>query len=90
MTPRWNVRAETNLWPLVFRGQAGPLDIWEDTFDPFAPFLAGCWAGGRTKSWWCRDAEKVIMEAKRADIHLTLHDQCRVHQICAGTAGREL
>jgi hypothetical protein len=90
MTPRWNVRAETNLWPLVFRGQAGPLDIWEDTFDLFAPFLAVYEAGGRTESWWCRDTERVIMGAKRADIHLTLHDQCRIHQICAGTAGREL
>lgn len=90
MTPRWNVRAETNVEPLIFRGRAGPLDIWEDTFDLFAPFLAVYEVGGRTESWWCRDTEHVIMKAERADIHLTLHDQCRVHQICAGTAGREL
>ena len=90
MTPRWNVRAETHVEPLIFRGRAGPLDIWEDTFGPSTPFLAVCRAGGRTKIWWCRDTEHVIMKAERADIHLTLHDQCRVHQICAGTAGREL
>ena len=81
MTPRWKAvfDNEAQAKHSVFRGQAGPLDIWEDTFDAFTPY-AVFWDGwGGT---WCSDAERVIMRAKAAGVHLTLHDECMVYQIC--------
>ena len=91
MTPRWEARFdnEAQAKHSVFRGQAGPLDIWEDTFDAFTPYYV-IWGSGDAVSnvvtrWWCSDAERIIMKAKLAGVHLTLHDECRVYQICAET-----
>ena len=80
MTPRWKalLADEAHAKHCVFRGQAGPLDIWEDTFDVFTPYCV-FWDGYSAR---CSDAEWVIRRAKAAGIHLTLHDECRVHQIC--------
>ena len=81
MTPRWRppftnaAQAEHT----VFRGRAGPLDIWEDTFDAFTPYYV-VWGDGDTA--WCADAERIITMAKRAYVHLTLLDECKIHQIC--------
>lgn len=81
MTPRWEARFdnEAQAKHSVFRGRAGPLDIWEDTFDAFTPY-AVLWGDGYPS--WCIDAERIIMKAKAGGIHLTLHDECRVYQIC--------
>ena len=81
MTPRWRplfadaAQAEHT----VFRGRAGPLDIWEDTFDAFIPYYIVCDGG---YSAWCQNAEQIIIRAKQANIHLTLLDECRIHQMC--------
>ena len=81
MTPRWEVGFvgdET----VLFRGRAGPLDIWEDPFDMRYWYYA-LWGDphkyGRGHG---SNAEQIISAAKREGIHLTLLDECRVHQIC--------
>ena len=81
MTPRWRALLSdaAQAKHTVFRGRAGPLDIWEDTFDAFTPYYA-IWGDG--DSAWCQNAEWIIIKAKRANIHLTLLDECKVHQIC--------
>jgi hypothetical protein len=85
MTPRYRplFANEAQAEHSVFRGQAGPLDIWEDTFDAFLPCYV-IWGDG--DSAWYSDAKQVIMGAKAAGVHLTLHDECRVYQICNKSA----
>lgn len=80
MTPRWEVG--NGAFSRLFRGRAGPLDIWEDTFDMRYWYYALWGDPHKYGRWQGSNAEQIISAAKREGIHLTLLDECRVHQIC--------
>ena len=77
--PRWSIDRWANTAPLRFLGRAGPIDIWLDTFDGMIPFLMIY----SRASEWSSDAEHVIERAQAQRVHLTLHDKCRIHALCA-------
>lgn len=78
--PRWN--ASTAFAKLHFIGRVGPLDLWLDADDPSIPFLI---VYGPTHSQinWASDQERIIQRCQRERLHLTLHDECIIHQLCA-------
>jgi hypothetical protein len=86
--PRWKPSLhEVQADRIQFIGRAGPIDLWMDPDDPFAAYLA--MMGKETKlvrapiGIWCRCAERIVMRAKEHSVHLTLHDECIIHQLCA-------
>ena len=86
--PRWKPSLhEVQADRIQFIGRAGPIDLWVDPEDPFTPYLA--MLGKETKltrgpvGIWCTTAERVVMRAKEHPVHLTLHDECRIYQLCA-------
>jgi len=67
-------------YKMRFLGRAGPLDIWRDLDDYKTPFLTMVADGdGR----WGASLERIIEQSKDRGIHLTLHDECIIHQLCA-------
>ena len=79
--PRWPLAKLVFIQnELRFLGRAGPLDIWLDPDDGAVPFLVV--RSVRDVSW-SNDAEWVILRAKNDRVHLTLHDACIIHQLCA-------
>lgn len=74
-TPRWERRLGQN--DCRFLGRAGPIDLWADNTD--VPFTFN-WGGLR---WpWKTYPETVIATCKQEGVHLTLHDECRIHELC--------
>jgi hypothetical protein len=79
--PRWPLATLVFVQhKLRFLGRAGPLDIWLDPNDPSVPFLV---VRSVREGNWSPDAELVIMRAKDERVHLTLHDTCMIHTLCA-------
>jgi hypothetical protein len=80
--PRWEefIRRVSVYKRLRFLGRAGPLDIWLDPGDPAVPFLV---VRSLRYGNWSSDAEWAIQRAKNDRVHLTLHDECMIHTLCA-------
>ena len=80
--PRWEafINMVSRYQHLRFLGRAGPLDIWLDPNDPSVPFLS---VRSFTAGSWANHAEWVILRAKDEHVHLTLHDECMIHTLCA-------
>jgi len=77
--PRWiNFTASFEGAP-QFLGRAGPIDIWLDPKDDAVPFLAK----GKTHQRWGQNAAVIIDICEHSGVHLTLHDECTIHQLCA-------
>lgn len=81
--PRWPLR-KLRVGALRFLGRAGPLDIWLDPEDRFIPYLV-VWGPDTTgkDDTWTRDTARAVMYAQRANVHLTLHDECMIYQLIA-------
>lgn len=81
--PRWSNFSASFAGDPVFLGRAGPIDIWLDTGDTrrdgAVPFLAK----SETHQRWASSTERVIEVCELERIHLTLHDQCLIHSLCA-------
>ena len=73
---------------LVFFGRAGPIDIWASADSRFGSF---CYAYVNPTSnehyfdsKWASDPEVIIRRCHHDGlVHLTLHDECLIHQLCA-------
>jgi hypothetical protein len=78
--PRWAFGRMGLPYKMRFLGRAGPLDIWLDPNYPSVPFLTMVADGdGR----WGLSLERLIEQSKDRGIHLTLHDTCMIHTLCA-------
>ena len=77
--PRWD--ASSTLAKLHFIGRAGTLDMWLDEADPSMPFLI-VYGPSAAQSNWARTPEYIFERCKRERVHLTLHNECMVHQLC--------
>jgi hypothetical protein len=81
--PRWISFSASFAGQPQFLGRAGPIDIWLDTGDVSrdgaVPFLVK----SETHQRWTDDAEQIIAICEDHAVHLTLHDECIIHQLCA-------
>ena len=72
----------------VFLGRAGPVDVWADPADTVG--VAFCYAyvnptdnAHYYDSNWASDPDFIILRCRHDAVHLTLHDECIIHQLCA-------
>jgi hypothetical protein len=78
--PRWG-QTDT---VVDFLTRAGPIDLWLDSTDRMQPFLVVYIAPKNVpRAFWARDAAHIIEQTKAKRVHLTLHDECIIHQLCA-------
>ena len=83
--PRWPVNSGLLVSDhITFLGRAGPIDIWLDPDDDAVPFLVvRSLRDGIRDGNWSGNAERIIQRAHDQRVHLTLHDECIIHQLCA-------
>lgn len=79
--PRWE-EPFTSSGNILFFGRAGPLDLWVDPDDPSMPFLI-IYGPEVSQCNWARTPGSIIQRCERESVHLTLHDECIIHQLCA-------
>ena len=72
----------------VFLGRAGPIDIWVSADSRFAGSFCYAYVNPTNNehyfdSKWGTDPEFIILQCHRDGlVHLTLHDECIIHQLC--------
>ena len=77
--PRWTYFSVASIGDLIFLGRAGPIDVWADSGDHTGvPFHVRRESSG----FWSQSPEFIILRCRDQCIHLTLHDECSVHQLC--------
>ena len=81
--PRWISFSASFAGDPVFLGRAGPIDIWLDTGDTKRPGAVPFLIKSETTQRWANNAERVIETCEAEHIHLTLHDECLIHLLCA-------
>lgn len=82
MEPRWPANTAFD-YRLRFLGCAGPLDLWLDTEDTGLAPYAYVWSDDYAAHDWAKDPSILIVGARDAyNIHMTLHDECMVYQLC--------
>jgi hypothetical protein len=72
----------------VFLGRAGPIDIWASS-DPRVESFCYAYVNPTGNahyfdSKWALNPEFIVLQCHRDGlVHLTLHDECIIHQLCA-------